>query len=162
MGAGMLSTHVPCDARRAELLCPIRDQPRRQIPCLSRGRMFSNLTPLRMSSSTRWKRRHYQATQTRGRASGIRAASFERPLTVRQKLWRIGGLLLTLALVALLFFGQQISSFAANAWMESFPRPQATPCRRVWRMACGRRRAVNSPSWATRGSAERPVISQAC
>ena len=48
-----------------------------------------------------------------------------RPLTIRQKLWRIGGLLLTLALVALLFFGQQIASFTANTWMTAFPRPQA-------------------------------------
>ena len=48
-----------------------------------------------------------------------------RPLTVRQKLWRIGGLLLTLGLVAILLFGQQISSFTANAWVAAFPRPQA-------------------------------------
>lgn len=39
-----------------------------------------------------------------------------RPLTVRQKLRRIAGLALTLALVAILFFGQQVASFATTAW----------------------------------------------
>ncbi len=46
----------------------------------------------------------------------------EQPLTIRQKVWRTGGLVLTLALVAALF-GQSLASLAGNAWNRAFPPP---------------------------------------
>ena len=48
------------------------------------------------------------------------------PLTLRQKLWRGAGLALTLTLVAAVLFGQQIGSFAVNAWTAAFSRSQAS------------------------------------
>lgn len=52
------------------------------------------------------------------RAGGL----MEQPLTMRQKVWRAGGLALTLALVAVLF-GQSLASLAGNAWSRAFPPP---------------------------------------
>jgi WD40 repeat protein len=46
----------------------------------------------------------------------------EQPLTMRQKVWRVGGITLTLALVAVLF-GQSLASLAGNAWNRAFPPP---------------------------------------
>ncbi len=46
----------------------------------------------------------------------------EQPLTTRQKVWRVGGITLTLALVAVLF-GQSLASLAGSAWNRAFPPP---------------------------------------
>ncbi|HEY7342168.1 MAG TPA: hypothetical protein VH591_14915 [Ktedonobacterales bacterium] len=46
----------------------------------------------------------------------------EQPLTTRQKVWRIGGITLTLALVVTLF-GQSLASLAGDAWNRAFPPP---------------------------------------
>ena len=53
------------------------------------------------------------------RAGGVT----DRPLTLRQKLWRVAGLALTLVLLAALLFGQQIKTLAASAWDAAFPQP---------------------------------------
>lgn len=52
------------------------------------------------------------------RAGGIA----EQPLTTRQKVWRAGGLALTLALVVVLF-GQGLVALVGNAWNRAFPPP---------------------------------------
>lgn len=74
---------------------------------------FEVETTARRCDTAPWRRLWY--------AGGI----IHRPLTGRQKLWRVAGLALTLALVAALLFGQQIATFAASAWAAAFPRPPA-------------------------------------
>lgn len=46
----------------------------------------------------------------------------EQPLTMRQKVWRVSGIALTVALLAVLF-GQSLASLAGNAWNRAFPPP---------------------------------------